>query len=146
NSIATVVSTRVLSPRTAVVWAAIFNFIAFALFEPTVAKNIAKGVDPAFVTPNVLLAALLGAILWNLLTWWWGLPSSSSHALLGGFAGSAVANAGRLDVLDAKFFGKTAAFIIVSPVVGTILGFALMHLIRAVAAGWTPYKVDSRFR
>src|SRR5258705_5154400 len=96
NSIATVVSTRVLSPRAAVVWAAIFNFIAFALFEPTVAKNIAKGVEPAFVTPNVLLAALLGAIVWNLLTWWWGLPSSSSHALMGGFAGAAVSNAKRI--------------------------------------------------
>src|SRR5829696_7415666 len=104
NSIATIVSTRVLSPRAAVVWAASFNFIAFILFEPTVARNIAKGVDPAFVTPNVLLSALLGAIIWNLLTWWWGLPSSSSHALLGGFAGAAVTNAKRISVLDSSFF------------------------------------------
>ena len=146
NSIATIVSTRVLSPRTAVVWAAIFNFVAFILFEPTVARNIAKGVDPAFVTPNVLLAALLGAIIWNLLTWWWGLPSSSSHALLGGFAGSAVANAGKLGILDSGFFGKTAAFIVISPLVGCIFGFVLMHAVRFFAAGWTPYKVDSRFR
>src|SRR4051794_3920839 len=96
NSIATVVSTRVLSPRAAVIWAAAFNFIAFLIFEPTVAKNIAKGVDPTAVTPNVLLASLIGAVIWNLLTWWWGLPSSSSHALLGGFAGAAVANAKRV--------------------------------------------------
>jgi PiT family inorganic phosphate transporter len=146
NSIATVVSTRVLSPRAAVVWAAAFNFIAFALFEPKVAKNIAKGVDPAFVTPNVLLAALVGAILWNLLTWWWGLPSSSSHALLGGFAGAAVANARKLGVLDSSFFGKTAAFIVLSPLIGAALGFVLMHVVRLVAGGWTPFKVETRFR
>lgn len=146
NSIATVVSTRVLTPRTAVIWAAAFNFIAFALFEPTVARNIAKGVDPAFVTPNVLFAALVGAIIWNLATWWWGLPSSSSHALLGGYAGAAVVNAGRLSVLDAKFFGKTALFIIVSPVVGVILGYLLMSIVRFIAGAWAPFKVDRTFR
>lgn len=146
NSIATVVSTRVLTPRTAVIWAAVFNFVAFALFEPTVARNIAKGVDPAFVTPNVLFAALVGAIIWNLATWWWGLPSSSSHALLGGYAGAAVVNAGKLSVLDAKFFGKTALFIVVSPIVGVILGYVLMSLVRLIAGGWTPFKVDKTFR
>jgi len=146
NSIATVVSTRVLSPRSAVVWAAIFNFVAFALFEPTVARNIAKGVEPGFITPNVILGALSGAIIWNLLTWWWGLPSSSSHALMGGFAGSAVLNAGRVSVLDAKIFGMTAAFIIVSPLVGALIGFGLMHAIRRFARDWTPGKVDGRFR
>ena len=146
NSIATIVSTRVLSPRTAVVWAAVFNFIAFALFEPTVARNIAKGVEPAFITPNVILGSLLGAIIWNLLTWWWGLPSSSSHALMGGFAGAAVTNAGRVSVLDGKIFGKTAAFIIVAPLIGALIGFTLMHAIRVVARSWTPGKVDARFR
>ncbi|WP_438020501.1 inorganic phosphate transporter [Sorangium sp. So ce315] len=146
NSIATVVSTRVLSPRTAVLWAAIFNFIAFALFEPTVARNIAKGVEAAFITPNVILGGLLGAIIWNLLTWWWGLPSSSSHALMGGFAGAAVKSAGRLSVLDATVFGKTAAFILVSPLLGAIIGFALMHAIQLLARSWTPGKVSSRFR
>ncbi|WP_437785711.1 anion permease [Sorangium sp. So ce1097] len=146
NSIATVVSTRVLSPRTAVLWAAIFNFIAFALFEPTVARNIAKGVEAAFITPNVILGGLLGAIVWNLLTWWWGLPSSSSHALMGGFAGAAVKSAGRLSVLDATVFGKTAAFILVSPLLGAIIGFALMHAIQLLARSWTPGKVSSRFR
>ncbi len=146
NSIATIVSTRVLSPRSAVVWAAVFNFVAFALFEPTVARNIAKGVEPAFITPNVILGSLLGAIIWNLLTWWWGLPSSSSHALMGGFAGAAVTNAGRIGVLDGKIFGKTAAFIIVSPLLGALIGYALMHLIRLLARDWTPGKVDGRFR
>lgn len=146
NSIATVVSTRVLSPRAAVIWAAFFNFVAFLLFEATVAKNIAKGVDPAFVTPNVLLAALIGAITWNLMTWWWGLPSSSSHALLGGFAGAAVVNAGRLSALDPRFFGVTAAFIVLSPLIGAVLGYILMSLVRVVARNWTPYKVESRFR
>jgi PiT family inorganic phosphate transporter len=146
NSIATVVSTRVLSPRSAVVWAAVFNFIAFALFEPTVARNIAKGVEPAFITANVILGGLMGAIVWNLLTWWWGLPSSSSHALMGGFAGAAVMNAGRLSVLDARIFGMTAAFIVVSPLVGSLIGFGLMHAIRRAGRDWTPGKVDGRFR
>jgi PiT family inorganic phosphate transporter len=146
NSIATIVSTRVLSPRSAVIWAAAFNFIAFVIFEPTVARNIAKGVDPAFVTPNVLFAALLGAIIWNLATWWWGLPSSSSHALLGGFAGAAVTNAGRVSVLDSAFFGKTAAFIVVSPLVGMLLGWLLMSVVRGVFRESTPYKIDTNFR
>jgi PiT family inorganic phosphate transporter len=146
NSIATIVSTRVLSPRAAVIWAAAFNFIAFALFEPTVARNIAKGVDPLFVTPNVLLAALLGAITWNLATWWWGLPSSSSHALLGGFAGAAVSNAGRVSVLDSAFFGKMAVFIVISPLVGMLLGYALMKAVRAIFRSATPYKIDANFR
>src|SRR5712691_3784630 len=91
NSIATVVSTRVLSPRLAVVWAAFFNFAAFAIFGVHVARTIAKGtVDPAVVTPAIVLAALVAALAWNLLTWWWGLPTSSSHALIGGFVGAAV--------------------------------------------------------
>ncbi|MGK3992827.1 anion permease [Sorangium sp. So ce1024] len=146
NSIATVVSTRVLSPRTAVVWAALFNFIAFALFEPTVARNIAKGVEATFITPNVILGGLSGAIVWNLLTWWWGLPSSSSHALMGGFAGAAVLNAGRISVLDAKIFGMTAAFIVVAPLLGSLVGFALMQVIRWLGRSWSPRVVDVRFR
>src|SRR5438067_13584972 len=90
NSIATVVSTRVLSPRLAVLWAAFFNFAAFAIFGVKVAKTIGKGVvDPAAVTPELILAALVGAIVWNLITWWLGLPSSSSHALVGGLVGAA---------------------------------------------------------
>ena len=146
NSIATIVSTRVLSPRAAVIWAATFNFIAFMIFDATVARNIAKGVDPAFVTPNVLLSALIGAIIWNLLTWWWGLPSSSSHALLGGFAGAAVTNARGVSVLDGGFFGKTALFIVLSPLIGALLGFCLMNFIRFVARDATPGKLDKNFR
>ena len=95
NSIATVVSTRVLSPRLAVVWAAFFNFVAAAIFGTAVAKTISSGlVDPSQVTQYVILAALAGAILWDLLTWWWGLPTSSSHALIGGLAGAAIARGG----------------------------------------------------
>ena len=95
NSIATIVSTRVLSPRYAVVWAAFFNFIAFAVFGVHVARTIAKGtVDPAAVTPAVVLAALLAAVTWNFLTWWLALPTSSSHALIGGFVGAAVISGG----------------------------------------------------
>src|ERR1041384_902842 len=95
NSIATIVSTRVLPPRFAVVWAAAFNFVAFAVFGVHVAKTIAKGtVDPTVVTPAIVLASLLAALLWNLLTWWWGLPTSSSHALIGGFVGAAMVVAG----------------------------------------------------
>jgi PiT family inorganic phosphate transporter len=95
NSIATVVSTRVLSPRWAVVWAGAFNVLAWAVFPTHVAATIAKGtVHPEFVTPAIIAAGLIGAILWNVLTWYWGLPSSSSHALVGGFAGAATAAAG----------------------------------------------------
>src|ERR1019366_5542302 len=106
NSIATVVSTRVLSPRVAVVWASFFNFIAFLIFSTHVAGNIAKGVDPKVVTLSLVAAGLVGAIVWDLLTWWWGLPTSSSHALLGGVAGAAIVKAG-FGSLDSAFFIKT---------------------------------------
>src|SRR5688572_13254402 len=118
NSIATVVSTRVLSPQVAVVWAAFFNFIAFVVFGAHVAKTIGKGVvDPAIVTPGVILAGLVGAIIWNLLTWWWGLPSSSSHALVGGYVGAALAKAGPGSVI-ASGVTKVAWFIVLSPLIG----------------------------
>src|SRR5690348_6266121 len=115
NSIATVVSTRVLSPRAAVVWAAFFNFIAFVVFGTHVAGNIAKGVDAHVVTLPLVAAGLVGAVLWDLLTWWWGLPTSSSHALLGGLAGAAVVARGMqagsviagFQALDVAFFEKT---------------------------------------
>src|ERR1700684_2904738 len=107
NSIATVVSTRVLSPRVAVLWAAFFNFVAAFTFSTHVAGNIAKGVDAHVVTLPLVAAALCGAIVWDLLTWWWGLPTSSSHALLGGLAGAAIVKAG-VHSLDLAFFGKTA--------------------------------------
>jgi inorganic phosphate transporter, PiT family len=145
NSIATVVSTRVLSPRLAVVWAAFFNFVAFLVFSTHVAGNIAKGVDPHVVTLALVGAGLLGAIVWDLLTWWWGLPTSSSHALLGGLAGAAIAKAG-IGSLDAPFFEKTGLFIIVSPVVGCILGFIVMKTVMFFFGGKPQGVVDKTFR
>src|ERR1044071_4636077 len=111
NSIATVVSTRVLSPNVAVIWAAAFNFIAFLVFSTHVAGNIAKGIDPGVLSVGLVGAALVAAVIWGLLTWWWGLPTSSSHALLGGLAGAALLKAGTRG-LDVAFFGKTALFIL----------------------------------
>src|SRR5512137_2587636 len=114
NSIATVVSTRVLSPRVAVVWAAVFNFVAFLVFETKVAGSIAKGVDARVVSLTLVGCALLGGIVWDLLTWWWALPTSSSHALIGGLAGAAVVKAG-FGSLDGPLFLKTIAFIVFAP-------------------------------
>ncbi len=146
NSIATVVSTRVLSPRQAVVWAAFFNFIAFAVFGVPVARTIAKGtVDPSVVTPTIVLAALAGALLWNILTWWLGLPTSSSHALMGGFVGAAMAADGP-GVIVASGVTKTVAFIVVSPVLGLILGFLFMLATVWIFRRWTPRGVDTLFR
>jgi PiT family inorganic phosphate transporter len=146
NSIATIVSTRVMSPRAAVLWAAFFNFIAFLVFETHVAGNIAKGVDAHWVSLTLVGAGLVGAIVWNLLTWWWGLPSSSSHALLGGVAGAAVYKARSFACLDVAFFRKTAAFIVISPVLGAILGFLAMSIVMRIFGGTAPRKVDRGFR
>jgi PiT family inorganic phosphate transporter len=146
NSIATVVSTRVLSPRAAVVWAAFFNFVAFLVYPTHVSASIAKGVALSSVTYNVILATLAGAIIWNLLTWWWGLPSSSSHALMGAFAGAALANTPDLSVLDVKVFGRTLAFIVVAPTLGGIIGFVLMKAVKSVFANSRPGKIDKGFR
>ncbi len=145
NSIATVVSTRVLSPRTAVLWAAFFNFIAFLVFETRVASGIAKGVDPAVATLTIVAAGLIGAIVWDLLTWWWGLPTSSSHALLGGLAGAAVVKAG-FGALDGPFFAKTAAFIIVSPTIGMLLAILVMHSLIYFLGHRAPGPLDRLFR
>ncbi len=123
NSISTIVSTRVLTPRQAVIWAAFFNFIAFLIFGTHVASTIGKGmIDISTVTPAVVLCGLLGAIAWNLLTWYFGLPSSSSHALIGGYAGAAIANAG-FGVLIPRGWTLTLAFIVVAPLIGIVLGF-----------------------
>jgi PiT family inorganic phosphate transporter len=146
NSIATVVSTRVLSPRLAVIWAAFFNFVAFAIFGVHVAKTIAKGtVDPAVVTPAIVLAALLAALTWNLFTWWFGMPTSSSHALIGGFVGAAVVIAGPKAVVVSGV-AKTAAFIVISPLVGLVLGFLLMLAVSWIFRRSTPRGVDKLFR
>lgn len=146
NSIATVVSTRVLSPRQAVAWAAFFNFIAFAVFGVHVARAIAKGtVHPDVVTPAVVLAALLAALGWNMLTWWLGLPTSSSHALIGGFVGAGVAAAGPTAVVVAGVT-KVVIFIVVSPVLGLIMGFLLMLAVTWIFHRSTPRQVDTLFR
>lgn len=146
NSIATVVSTRVLSPRAAVAWAAFFNFVAFLVFSSHVSRNIAKGVDARALTQNVILAALLGAIIWNLLTWWWGLPSSSSHALMGAFAGAALTNIPSLSILNVKVFRETLMFIVLAPVLGGTIGFLLTKLIRFTMGNFRPATVDKIFR
>jgi inorganic phosphate transporter, PiT family len=146
NSIATVVSTRVLSPRTAVLWAAFFNFVAFLIFPTHVSAAIAKGVAIEAITYNVIMATLVGAIVWNLLTWWWGLPSSSSHALMGAFAGAALTNMPDLTILDGKVFGKTVLFIIVAPVLGMLIGYVLFAIVRQLFGHFRPGRVDRIFR
>jgi inorganic phosphate transporter, PiT family len=145
NSIATVVSTRVLSPRIAVLWAAFFNFIAFLVFQTKVASNISKGVDPAVATLTIVGAGLVGAIVWDLLTWWWGLPTSSSHALLGGLAGAAVVKAG-FGALDGPFFIKTAAFIVLSPGIGLALALLVMNGLMRLLGSRPPGRLDRAFR
>ena len=126
NSIATVVSTRVLTPSLAVLWAAFFNFIAFLVFGTKVASTIAKGVvQPEVFTLSVVFAGLIGAIAWDLLTWFFGLPTSSSHALIGGMAGAAVAKSG-WDSLVADGFRKITVFIVLSPIIGLLLGFTIL--------------------
>jgi PiT family inorganic phosphate transporter len=146
NSIATVVGTRVLSPLAAVVWAATFNFLAAFTVGTAVARTVGAGmIDVSTVTPSVILGGLLGAIAWNLITWWFGLPSSSSHALIGGYAGAAVAHVGMSAIIPSGWT-KTLAFIVLSPVIGMILGLVLM-----IATYWTfarvsPGRVDRLFR
>jgi inorganic phosphate transporter, PiT family len=126
NSISTIVSTRVLSPKLAVLWAAFFNFVAFLIFRTGVATTIGSGmVDLASVTPAVILAGLIGAISWNLITWYFGLPSSSSHALIGGYAGAAIVNAGSFSVIIASGWTKVLLFIVLAPAIGMAVGYAL---------------------
>jgi inorganic phosphate transporter, PiT family len=125
NSIATIVSTRVLTPKQAVIWAAFFNFVAFIIFGTAVATTIGKGmVDINIVTPMVIFAGLIGTIAWNLLTWWWGIPTSSSHALIGGYAGAAIAKGGFSAIIPGGWY-KTLIFIILAPAIGMLLGFIL---------------------
>lgn len=130
NSIATIVGTRVLSPLAAVIWAATFNFLALFVSGTAVAKAFGTGfIDVAIVDPNVILAALLGAIIWNLITWWFGIPSSSSHALIGGYAGSAVAKSGWAAILWGSKWIETLSGIALSPALGMLAGFLLMTLV-----------------
>jgi len=146
NSIATVVSTRVLSPRLAVAWAAFFNFIAYLIFPLAVAKTIGKGtVDASAVTLPVVSAGLVGAIAWNVITWWGGIPSSSSHALVGGFSGAAVAHAG-FGCLKGGALAKIGVFILVAPIMGMVLGFVLMVATYWTVRRWPPARVSKTFR
>lgn len=146
NSIATIVGTRVLSPLTAVVWAAFFNFVALFIFGTPVAKTIGTGlIDLAVVNQNVILAGLLGAIAWNLITWWGGIPSSSSHALIGGYAGAAIAKAGFGAVLYSGWT-LTLVFIVLSPMIGMLLGFSLMTGVYWLLRHARPNLVDRWFR
>lgn len=140
NSIATIVSTRVLTPKRAVIWAAFFNFIAFLVFGTAVAKTVGKGlIDISAVTPTVIFAGLIGAISWNLTTWYLGLPTSSSHALLGGYSGAAIAKAGT-GVIIAHGWYKTLIFIFLAPTIGLVLGFIFI-----VIATWLVYKQTPAF-
>ena len=146
NSIATVVSTRVLSPGKAVVWAAFFNFAAIFIFGTAVAKTMGSGmIDLKFVTSAVVLGGLIGAIVWDLITWYYGLPTSSSHALIGGYAGAAMAKAGPAAIIVAGWT-KTLIFIVLSPLIGLVLGFGLMAAIFWLCRGTAPSRVDALFR
>jgi PiT family inorganic phosphate transporter len=146
NSIATVVSTRVLKPYQAVLLAAVCNFVAYFIFHVKVATTVGKGiVDTGIVDHYVVLGALVGAISWNLITWWYGIPSSSSHALIGGLAGAAVAKAGIWSLLPAGLL-TTIGFIFVAPVLGMIFGAALMLAVSWIFVRTTPSRVDRWFR
>jgi PiT family inorganic phosphate transporter len=146
NSIATVVSTRVLSPGKAVFWAAFFNFVAAFGFGVGVAKTVGSGmIDINMVDRTVIFAGLIGAIAWNIITWFFGLPTSSSHALIGGYAGSAVAKAGFKAVIVSGWT-KTLTFIVLSPILGMILGFIFMAITMWVVRDSAPQRVDKNFR
>src|SRR5437868_970158 len=154
NSIATVVSTRVLSPKIAVAWAAFFNFVAAFALGTAVAKTIGKGmIDLAIVTQYVVLAGLAGAIFWDIVTWLWGLPTSSSHALIGGYAGAAMARAATVrgwssawTVIIPGGWTKTLIFIVLAPLMGLVLGLSVMTLLYWVLRWHTPRRVDTKFR
>ena len=154
NSIATIVATRVLTPRLAVLWAAGFNFLAVFVVGTGVAKTVGAGmIDLKYVTPYVILAGLIGAIGWDLLTWWWGLPTSSSHALIGGYAGAAMARVAHLRGLDHVFDAllggawiKTILFIFLAPLMGFALAYLLMVAVYWLFRKSTPKKMDDYFR
>ena len=146
NSIATIVSTRVLPPKAAVLWAAFFNFIAFLFFGLHVAQTIGTGIiDPAVVTREVIFAALMGAISWNLVTWWAGIPSSSSHALIGGLLGAGIAKAGSIAIVWKGVLMTTGA-IFLSPMLGFLLALALVLAVAWIFVRKTPLAVDRTFR
>jgi PiT family inorganic phosphate transporter len=154
NSIATIVATRVLTPYQAVLWAATFNFLAVFVMGTGVAKTVGSGmIDLHYVTPYVILAGLVGAITWDLITWWFGLPTSSSHALIGGYAGAAMARVMHVDgfsrSFDALIWGawiKTLLFILIAPLMGMALAYALMIAVYWAFRNTSPLKMDRYFR
>ncbi|HEX5464704.1 MAG TPA: anion permease [Burkholderiales bacterium] len=146
NSIATIVSTRVLRPQWAVAWAAFFNFVAFLVFGLHVANTIGSGIiDPVLSDNYVILGALAGAIAWNIITWYYGIPSSSSHALIGGLVGAAVAKGG-VDAVVASGFLKVVVAIVLSPLLGFVLATILMIAVAWICRRSTPHRIDRRFR
>lgn len=146
NSIATIVSTRVLKPQFAVAWAAFFNFIAFLFFGLHVAETLGKGIiDPAIVSPSVIFAALMGAIIWNIITWIFGIPSSSSHALVGGLVGAGLAKVG-FSAIVFSGLSKTVLAIFLSPMIGFLLALLLVLIVSWVFVRQTPFAVDNTFR
>lgn len=146
NSIATIVSTRVLKPHQAVIWASAFNFLAYFLFELKVANTIGKGtIDPSIVDHYIVFGALIGAICWNVITWYYGIPSSSSHALVGGLVGAAVAKAGFGSLVSAGVL-KIIAFIFIAPLLGFAMGSLLMVIVSWLCRNMSPSKVDKHFR
>lgn len=146
NSIATVVSTRVLSPKLAVLWAAFFNFVAAFFLGTAVAKTIGKGmIHIDAVTQYVVITGLIGAVAWDLLTWWWGLPTSSSHALIGGYAGAAIMRSG-WGVIIVEGWYKTLIFIVVAPIIGLVLALTFMVAVSWLLQNKAPRRVDAWFR
>ncbi|MFN5705164.1 MAG: anion permease [bacterium] len=145
NSIATVVSTKVLTPLQAVLWAAFFNFLAYWIFHLNVADTVAKTVNTLQINLVVILAGIIAAIFWNLLTWWFGIPSSSSHTLIGGFAGAAVAHAG-FNVVNMQVIAKVASFIVLAPIVGMIMAYLITLLILNICRYTSPAKAEKWFK
>lgn len=146
NSIATVVSTKVLTPFQAVIWAAFFNFVAFWIFDLKVADTVAKTVHSDAIDLNVIFGGLIAAIFWNLLTWWYGIPSSSSHTLIGGFAGAAIAHAGSFEVVNQESIIKTFLFIFFAPIIGMLIAYILTIIIIHIAKRSIPSKAERWFR
>lgn len=146
NSIATVVSTKVLTPFQAVLWAAFFNFVAFWIFDLKVADTVAKTVNSDVIDLNVIFGGLIAAIFWNLLTWWYGIPSSSSHTLIGGFAGAAIAHAGSFSVVNQESILKTFLFIFLAPIIGMLIAYVLTVIIIHIAKNSIPSKAERWFK
>jgi len=146
NSIATVVSTKVLAPFPAVLWAAFWNFVAYWVFDLKVANTVAKTVDSSAITLQVILAGIIAAIIWNLLTWYFGIPSSSSHTLIGGFAGAAVAHAGTFSVVSEEVIVKTVIFIFLSPIIGMIISYLITLIILWSSRRASPHHANKWFR